>query len=269
MNQKPLKLLCVLAHPDDESLGMGGTIARYASEGVETYLVTATRGERGWFGDEKDNPGLEALGKIREAELLCASETLGIREVCFMDYIDGDLDHAPPGEAVAKIVSHIRQVKPDIVITFAPDGAYGHPDHIAICQFTTAAVMCAADPEYADTSPAPHRTSKLYYMAWPRGKWDAYQSAFGDLVMHVDGVERRAIPWPDWAVTTVIDTTDYWSTVWKAVSCHKSQLPAYGQLEHLPETQHKGLWGTQEYYRVFSTVNGGRAPETDLFEGLR
>jgi len=269
MNQKPLKLLCVLAHPDDESLGMGGTIARYASEGVETYLVTATRGERGWFGDEKDNPGLEALGKIREAELLCASETLGIREVCFMDYIDGDLDHAPPGEAVAKIVSHIRQVKPDIVITFAPDGAYGHPDHIAICQFTTAAVMCAADPEYADTSPAPHRTSKLYYMAWPRGKWDAYQSAFGDLVMHVDGVERRAIPWPDWAVTTVIDTTDYWSTVWKAVSCHKSQLPAYGQLEHLPETHHKGLWGSQEYYRAFSTVNGGRTPETDLFEGLR
>lgn len=269
MDQKPLKLLCVLAHPDDESLGMGGTIARYASEGVETYLVTATHGERGWFGDEKDNPGLEALGKIREAELLCACETLGFREVCFLDYIDGDLDQAPPGEAVAQIVSHVRRVKPDIVITFAPDGAYGHPDHIAICQFTTAAVMCAADAEYADTSKDPHRISKLYYMAWPGGKWDAYQSAFGDLVMHVDGIDRRAIPWPDWAVTTVIDTSDYWSTVWKAVSCHKSQLPAYGQLEHLPETQHKGLWGTQEYYRVFSTVNGGRAPETDLFEGLR
>src|SRR5215217_698389 len=61
-----LKLMCVLAHPDDESLGMGGTLAKYASEGVETYLVTATRGERGWFGDEKDNPGLEALGRMRE-----------------------------------------------------------------------------------------------------------------------------------------------------------------------------------------------------------
>jgi len=269
MSHKPLKLFCVLAHPDDESLGMGGTIARYSAEGVETYLLTATRGERGWFGDEKDNPGLDALGKLREAELRCASETLGIREVYFMDYIDGDLDQAPHDEAVTTIVAHIRRVKPDVVITFAADGAYGHPDHIAISQFTTAAVVCAADPEYADTLPEPHRTSKLYYMAWPKGKWDAYQSAFGDLVMHVDGIDRRAIPWPDWAVTTVIDTTDYWSTVWRAVSCHKSQLPAYGQLEHLPETHHKGLWGSQEYYRAFSAVNGGRAPETDLFEGLR
>jgi len=269
MIDKNLKLMCVLAHPDDESLGMGGTLARYASEGVETYLVTATRGERGWFGDEKENPGLEALGRIREAELRCAAETLGIREVHFMDYIDGDLDQAPYDEAVGKVVSHLRRVKPDIVITFAPDGAYGHPDHIAICQMTTAAVVCAADPDYADTLSEPHSVSKLYYMAWPKGKWDAYQSAFGDLVMHIDGVERRAIPWPDWALTAVIDTTEYWSTVWQAVSCHKSQLPAYGQLEHLPENHHKGLWGSQEYYRVLSTVNGGRTRETDLFDGIR
>lgn len=269
MNRKPLRLLCVLAHPDDESLGMGGTLARYASEGVDTYLLTATRGERGWFGEEKDNPGLHALGKMREAELRCAAETLGIREVHFMDYIDGELDQAPYEAAVSKIVSHLRRVKPDVVITFAPDGAYGHPDHIAISQFATAAVVCAADPSYADSSPEPHRTSKLYYMAWPERKWQAYQSAFGDLIMHVDGIDRRAIPWPDWAVTTVIDTSDYWSSVWHAVSCHRSQLPAYGQLAHLPETHHKGLWGSQEYYRAFSLVNGGRTPETDLFSGLR
>lgn len=269
MNDRPLRLMCVLAHPDDESLGTGGTLARYASEGVETYLLTATRGERGWFGDEAEYPGLEALGKIREAELRCASETLGIRAVHFLDYIDGDLDRAASEEAVGRIVFHLRRIRPDVVITFAPDGAYGHPDHIAICQFTTAAVVCAADPGYVDTSLDPHRTSKLYYMAWPKVKWDAYQAAFGDLVMHVDGVDRRAIPWPDWAVTTVIDTSDFWSTVWKAVSCHRSQLPAYGQLEHLPENHHKGLWGSQEYYRAFSAVNGGRAPETDLFEGLR
>jgi len=269
MNDKTLKLMCVLAHPDDESLGTGGTLARYASEGVETYLITATRGERGWFGDEKENPGLEELGKMREAELRCASEMLGVREVHFMDYIDGDLDQAPYEEAVGKIVSHLRRVKPDVVITFAPDGAYGHPDHIAICQITTAAIMCAADPNYTDSSMEPHSVSKLYYMAWPKGKWDAYQSAFGDLVMRIDGIDRRAIPWPDWALTAVIDTTEYWSTVWQAVSCHKTQLPAYGQLKNLPENHHKGLWGSQEYYRAFSTVNGGRAREADLFEGLR
>ena len=261
--------MCVLAHPDDESLGMGGTLARYASEGVETYLVTATRGERGWFGDPKENPGLTALGEIRDKELQGAAEALGVREIYFMDYIDGDLDQAPHDEAVAKVVSRIRRVKPDVVITFAPDGAYGHPDHIAICQFTTAAVMCAADAEYGDKSQEPHRISKLYYMAWPKGKWDAYQSAFGDLVMDVDNVKRKAIPWPDWAVTTVVDTKDYWSTVWKAVLCHKTQLAAYGQLEHLPQEHHEGLWGTQEFYRVVSTVNSGRTPETDIFEGLR
>jgi LmbE family N-acetylglucosaminyl deacetylase len=269
MNDKKLKLMCVLAHPDDESLGTGGTLARYAAEGVETYLLTGTRGERGWFGDEKDNPGQTALGQMREKELLGAAAALSIREVHFLDYIDGDLDQAPHDEAVAKIVSHIRRIKPDVVISFAPDGAYGHPDHIAICQFASAAVVCAADANYAGDPSEPHRISKFYYMAWPKGKWDAYQSAFGDLVMHVDGVDRRAIPWPDWAVTTVIDTTEYWSTVWKAVSCHKTQLTAYGQLENLPENLHKGLWGSQEYYRAFSTVNSGRTQETDLFEGLR
>jgi len=269
MDEKKLKLMCILAHPDDESLGMGGTLAKYASEGIETYLLTATRGEKGWYGGEKEYPGIEALGKIREAELLCASETLGIREVHFMDYIDGDLDQSPNAEAVGRIVPHLRRIRPDVVITFAPDGAYGHPDHIAISQFTSAAIVCAADPNYGEPSEKTFRVSKLYFMAWPRGKWDAYQSVFGDLVMHVDDVDRRAIPWPDWAVTTVIDTKDYWSTVWRAVSCHRSQLTAYGQLEHLPENHHLGLWGSQEYYRVFSTVNGGRLLETDIFEGLR
>ncbi|MEK7278230.1 MAG: hypothetical protein AAB427_12840, partial [Chloroflexota bacterium] len=96
-----------------------------------------------------------------------------------------------------------------------------------------------------------------------------YQSVFGDLTMNVEGVERRAAPWPDWALTTLIDTADYWPTVWKAVSCHKSQLAAYRQLENLAEAHHKGLWGTQEFYRVFSAVNGGRNVERDMFEGMR
>jgi LmbE family N-acetylglucosaminyl deacetylase len=262
-----LKLMCVLAHPDDESLGMGGTLAKYAAEGIETYLVTATRGERGWFGDEKDNPGPEALGRMRAVELLNAAKELDIYEVKFLDYTDGDLDQADSAEAVAKIVEHIRRIQPQVVITFDPNGAYGHPDHIAICQFTTAAVLAAADPNYFNSSP--HTISKLYYMAWPQGKFAAYESVFGELTMHVDHVTRRTTPWPDWAVTSVIDTADYWPTVWKAVSSHQTQLIAYGQLEHLSAEHHKSLWGTQEYYRALSLVNGGRARESDLFEGLR
>ncbi len=268
-----LRLMVVAAHPDDESLGMGGTLAKYAAEGVETYLVTATRGEHGWFGDEKDNPGPEALGRLRQAELLAAAATLGVREVQLLDYVDGYLDQADPAEAVAKIVRRLRHVRPHVVLTFDPNGAYGHPDHIAISQFTTAAVVAAADSNYALTNShaplAPHRVSKLYYMAWPKDKFAAYESVFGELVMNVNGVERRTSPWPNWAITTLIDTTAYWPTVWRAVSCHKTQLVLYSHLEHLPEEHHQSLWGTQEYYRAFSLVNGGRQPEADLFEGLR
>ena len=95
-----LRLLCVLAHPDDESLGTGGILAKYSAEGVETYLLTATRGERGWPGKPEENPGLTALGRIREAELQAAAAILGLHEVTFLDYLDGDVDQADPAEAI-------------------------------------------------------------------------------------------------------------------------------------------------------------------------
>jgi LmbE family N-acetylglucosaminyl deacetylase len=264
-----LKLMAVLAHPDDESLGFGGILAKYAAEGIETSLVTATRGERGWFGDEREYPGLEALGQIREAELRAAAEVLGIRSVDFLGYIDGELDQAHPAEVVAKLVGHLRRVKPHVVVTFGPDGCYGHPDHIAIAQFTTAAIIEAAStdsPYYQHL--APHRVAKLYYMAPAEDLLNTFQFVFGDLVMHIDGVERRGAGWPDWQITTRIDTRAYWRTVWKAVCCHQTQLPAYHLLERLPEEKHKALWGCQTYYRAFSLVNGGRTVEHDLFEGL-
>jgi len=260
----------VLAHPDDESLGFGGTLAKYAREGIETYLATATRGERGRFGSG-EFPGFAGVGKLREAELLAAAKELGIREVRFLDYIDGELDQARPAEIIGKIVAELRRVRPQIVLTFGPEGAYGHPDHIAICQFTTAAIVCAADPSYAAAGPTslPHRVSKLYYMAWSKAKWEAYQAGFRDLKSKVDGIERRATPWPDWALTTTLDTHEHWQTVWRAVCCHQTQLAIYSQLEKLAEEHHRAMWGTQEFYRVFSLVNGGRSRETDLFEGLR
>jgi LmbE family N-acetylglucosaminyl deacetylase len=265
-----LKLMAVLAHPDDESLGVGGVLAKYAAEGIETSLVTATRGERGWFGDEREYPGLEALGQIREAELRAAAEVLGIHSLDFLGYLDGELDQAHPAEVVAQIVGHLRRVKPDVVLTFGPDGSYGHPDHIAISQFVTAAIVEAASPDslyYRDL--VSHSVAKLYYMAPTRDLLDVYQFAFGDLVMHIDGVERRGAGWPDWQITSWIDTLTSWRTVWKAVCCHRTQLPAYHLLERLPEEQHKALWGCQTFYRAFSLVNGGRTVEHDLFEGLR
>src|SRR5262245_19831855 len=126
-----LRLMCVLAHPDDESLGTGGALARCAAEGIATYVVCATRGEHGRFGEANESPGPEIVGKAREAELLAAAKELGVREVSFLDYVDGFLDRADPIEAIGRIVGHLRRVKPQVVITFGPDGAYGHPDHIA------------------------------------------------------------------------------------------------------------------------------------------
>ena len=265
-----LRLMCVLAHPDDESLGTGGTLAQYAAEGVSTYLVTATRGERGRFGDATTSPGPEVVGRTREAELMEAAGVLGLREVQILGYPDGGLHLVDHEEAVAAIVGHLRRVRPHVVITFGPEGLYGHTDHIAIGQFTTAAVVCAADASYAaaGADQAQHRVSKLYYLAWRQERWTAYQTALKKLVFKVDGQERQATPWPEWAITTVVDTSRVWEAAWQAVLCHQTQMAIYARLGEMPEAQ-RPLWGTQEFYRVFSTVNGGRTRENDLFEGLR
>lgn len=268
------RLMVVVAHPDDETLGFGGVLARYASEGAETFLVTATRGDRGrYFGHAAGSaahPGDAALSRIRERELHAAAAVLGIRHVAVLDYHDQQLDQVGADAGVAAIVRQIRQARPHVVLTFAPDGAYGHPDHIAISQLATAATMAAADPGYAagqDLGPV-HAVSKLYYLAWNERTWAAYQAAFKKLVATVDGVERQATPWPDWAITTVIDTRPWWPIVWRAVSCHESQVGAYTALKTLNSDQHEALWGSQSFYRVFSFVNGGRQRESDLFDGV-
>lgn len=265
-----LKLLCVFAHPDDESLGAGGTLAKYAQEGVETYLISATRGERGRCGDSGESPRLEVVGRVREAELRAAAKELAVTDVGFLDYVDGDLDKADPAEVIGRIVSQIRRIQPDVVVTFGPDGGYGHPDHIAISQFTTGAVSCSSDPTCCSGDGlAPHRVSKLYYFAWREATWAAYQDALRQISFKVDGEQRNAVSWPDWMVTTTLDTRTHWEKVWRAVQCHESQMAIYESLTGLSDERHEALWGVQEFYRVFSLVNGGRQQETDLFEGLR
>ncbi|MEP7365053.1 MAG: PIG-L deacetylase family protein [Acidobacteriota bacterium] len=269
MMTQEFKLLAVLAHPDDESLGFGGTLAKYAAEGVETHLVTATRGERGRYGAQGKSGDPAEVGRVREAELRAAAAALGLHQITMLGYPDGAVDQVDAATAIGAIAWHIRRIRPDVVVTFGPEGAYGHPDHIAISQFTTSAIVSAADAGYLSDSLPAHRVAKLYYMAWRNDKWDAYQAALRKLTVTVDGITRQATPWPDWAVTTVTDTAAYWPVVWKAVCCHKSQMSIYEKLEQLNEEQQKALWGSQEFYRAYSSVNGGRKRETDLFEGLR
>ena len=253
--------MCVLAHPDDESLGTGGTLAKYAATGVETYVISATRGERGRYLEGVERPAPEVVGTTREAELHAAVKELGVRETTLLGFPDGGLDAVDPARAQTVIADHLRRVRPHVVITFGPEGAYGHPDHIAISQFTTAAVVRAANTDYA--------VSKLYYIAWSAGTWAAYESALKKLTMMVDGVERQVVPTPEWEVTTRIDTSEVWPTVWRAVQCHRTQMSIFKNLGSLPAEHHRSLWGVNEYYRAFSLVNGGRHRESDIFEGLR
>jgi LmbE family N-acetylglucosaminyl deacetylase len=272
MDPTPLRLLAVLAHPDDETLGLGGTLARYASEGIETYLVTATHGQSGRYKEHKlgepGHPGRERLAEIREAELDAAAAVLGIREVHLLGYIDGQLDAADPVEVIARIAHQIRRIRPQVVVSFAMDGGYGHPDHVAICQLATAATVVAAGPALPDAG-EPHAVSKLYYMAWPESHMHAYQEAFKKLVSLVDGVEREAHTWPEWQLSASVDTRAFWPQVWKAVLCHDSQVANYAKLGELSPEGHAALWGRGTFYRAFSTVNGSRQVETDLFAGLR
>ena len=267
MNES-LKLLAIFPHPDDETLGLGSTLARYSAEGVETYLVCATRGERGWFESEGPAPGFEGVARIREAELRCAAENLGLHEVDFLDYIDGDVDRAKPAEIIRKLVTQIRRIKPRVVVTFSPDGAYGHPDHIALSQFTNGALVCAADASF-DDGQSPHRVSKLYYMVDSLDVVEAANEAFGGISMEVDGVTRHHQGWEDWQITTVLDNNQYMDKVRKAVHCHKSQLPGYGPIAGWSVTELSKVFGVGHFYRAFSLVNGGRKVETDLFAGLR
>ncbi len=126
----------------------------------------------------------------------------------------------------------------------------------------------SAEPLAGDEQ-GPHRVAKLYYMANTEGWWGRFQRALKPLQMTVDGGVRTAFSWPDWSVTTTVDAFDHGETVWRAVQCHRTQMAQYGALTRLTPEDHRLLWGTQEFYRVFSLVNGGRARETDLFEGIR
>lgn len=266
-----LKLLAVFAHPDDESMGMGGTLAKYSAEGVETHYVCASRGEKGWFGPEEQYPGPERLGQIRAKELKDAVRELGMKGLHFLDYIDGDVDKADHAEAIGKIVAHIRRIQPQVVVTFPPDGNYGHPDHIAVGQFTNAAIVCAADFSYRDLEDLPaHRISKLYYMVDGENFVNLIAPFMEDMTFPVDDQLRGEVAWKEWMITTRVEMTEYCHTAWRAIHCHQSQLPSLGALADMHEDAAVAVLGMQgTFYRAFSLVNGGRKMETDLFDGLR
>ena len=177
---KKLTLLAVLAHPDDESFGMGGTLALYAARGVDVHLVCATRGEVGEVAPELME-GFESIAKRRESELRCAAGVLGLAGVHFLGYRDSGMPGSPDNshpqalaaqpldEVAAQVVRYIRELKPLVVLTFDPIGGYRHPDHIAIQRATVRAFEQAGNAEFvADSLPA-YSPERLYFHTMPNG----------------------------------------------------------------------------------------------------
>ena len=216
-----------------------------------------------------------SIVRLMVGELRAAAKELGVREVVLLDYLDGELDRAEPAAVIGRIAAEIRRVRPQVVVTFDPFGAYGHPDHVAISQFAASAVVAAAALGTAASSGdagvphARHAVSKLYYFVNDERKWAAYQSAFKTLVSRVDGVERRVTAWPDWSISASVDTRAQADQVWRAVQRHETQMAVYRTLADLTPEHHEGLWGVQTFYRAMSLVNGGRGKERDRVEGVR
>src|SRR5437868_6189206 len=167
-------LMFVLAHPDDETFGPGGTIAKYAREGVRITVITATSGQAGRTAGLANTP--EELGRLREQEARDAAEFLGIAAVHFLGYMDGKLDQVEAEEVEENVVRLIREERPDVVVTFGPEGAGNeHRDHQRISRIATAAVAHAADPERFEAQLTaglrPHLVSKFYYMTGYGNPW--------------------------------------------------------------------------------------------------
>jgi N-acetyl-1-D-myo-inositol-2-amino-2-deoxy-alpha-D-glucopyranoside deacetylase len=173
-------LLAILAHPDDESFGMGGTLALYASRGVDVHLVCATRGEVGEVAPEL-LAGFQSIAELRESELRCAAGFLGLKAVHFLDYRDSGMPGSPDNQhpralaaqplddVAANVVCYIRELKPQVVLTFDPIGGYHHPDHIAIQRATVRAFEQAADPAFAPESLPVYTPERLFFHTMPHG----------------------------------------------------------------------------------------------------
>jgi LmbE family N-acetylglucosaminyl deacetylase len=159
----PRSILFSFAHPDDESFLVSGIASMYSSEGVHVVLSTATLGEAGKTG-EPPVCTREQLPAVRKAELRNAAGLIGLGEPILLGYRDRELASAPVEEIRRKLVAIIRQHRPQVVVTFDPNGANGHPDHVAISRFTSDAIAAAADGRWFPEAGAPHAVSRL---VWP------------------------------------------------------------------------------------------------------
>jgi mycothiol conjugate amidase Mca len=276
------RLLAVEAHPDDESIGVGGTLARYAAEGVRTTLVTATRGERGEILDKTLDPkeARPRLGSIREAELREASRILKISELVLLGYEDSDMygrrwNRSPRAfwradmhEAVGRLIAVVRRVKPQVMIADNEIGSYGHPDHINAHRVAVGAFFMASDAKLYPGG-EPWQPLKLYYrsisVSAARELDEAMRKA-GMESFSEDGASWNMAT-PDERVTTRIDVQPYLDQKIAAMRAHRTQIPEDSWFMKVYRAVGPRAWNREEFERVRSLVPAP-LPEDDLFAGI-
>jgi LmbE family N-acetylglucosaminyl deacetylase len=284
MTQK--RMLLVFAHPDDESFGMGATIAKYAREGVQIDLICATNGEAGEVPDEYLDD-YESIAELRMAELECAMENLGINKLHRFDYRDSgmagspDNDHpnalvqADLDEVTERVARVIREVRPHVVVTFDSYGGYGHPDHIVMHKATIAAYDAAGSPgAYPDQGLEPFKPQRLYHTNF--GRFTRFSLRLAVIMARLRGqdpehmgqnhdvdlvsVARNVHP-----THVRIDVHEYLDLGDRASSCHASQLGALSSV--IPRWARRWFFGDQSFTQL-DPLPQRRGIARDLFNGV-
>jgi LmbE family N-acetylglucosaminyl deacetylase len=285
------RLLVVFAHPDDESFGIAGTLARYVVEGVGVHLICATNGDVG-SADPEFMRGYSSVAELRLSELRCAQQMLRLAGVTMLGYRDSGVAGSPENEhpdslvsadlreVAAHITRVIREVQPHVVVTFDPVGGYGHPDHIAIHRATMLAFEQAPDrtscPEQINEGLEPCQPQKLYYATWDR-RWLRFairlMPLFGQDPSRMgrnQDIDLRSFAYVDSPVHARINVSRYIEIAERARQCHASQLSGLGiRSKLLARLRSLFSFGSYDLYtRAYPPVGQERVRERDLFAGV-
>jgi LmbE family N-acetylglucosaminyl deacetylase len=263
-------LLLVHAHPDDEAVSTGGVMMKAKTHGHRVVLVTATKGEAGEIYNMDPDASRPRLAEIRTEELKAASEILGVDRIEFLGYRDSGMvdtaDNKDPrsfhqariDEAAGKLAVLIREERPDVVVTYAEDGVYGHPDHIK-AHFVTNAALDLLEHEGGGPQ-------KLYYIAIPRSMLEAFTSQMPEAEQR-QNTNMRVAGTPDELVTTRVDVHDYVDQKRKAFASHVSQNDPNSWFTTMASQIYELAFGT-EYFQLVRGKLGSEPPEPDLFAGI-
>ncbi|MCO6451037.1 MAG: PIG-L family deacetylase [Caldilineales bacterium] len=243
-----LRLMGVFAHPDDE-LSVGGTLARYATEGAAITVVCATRGEAATIFCD-DCATRETLPVVRTGEMECCCAELGVQDLRWLDWPDGGVSDVPEAQAVAQLVSLVREIRPHVLFTHPPHGGYPHPDHIGVYERVMAAFSAAADPDFLPAAGPVWATPKVYVRAIPVEAFDVIPN-FRDYRIQLNGQALAFEMDPPEHINAIIDCHDSVDARIRGWHCHRSQHNPNGTFSLMPEEMQRQIF-SQEYLRLLA-----------------